>query len=221
MHAFDKVAGQYDAFFRTKKGRFIDTVESMTALSLIDHAPGMKVLDIGCGTGVFSFKLARRGCDVTGVDLSEKMLGEARRKVRETSLEVDFKTMDATRLAFGNDSFDLVVSMATLEFMNDPEAMMHEAFRVVKPGGQVLMGTINKDSDWGQHYASMTDDPVYSKAVFLGKGDLEVLSVKPPAKIRQCLFIPPDAEEAAFNLGNEEKLKHEREGGFLCAVWET
>ena len=71
MAIFDQYAPQYDTWYDNKKGSFVDKVETELAFRLLKVEEGMKVLDCGCGTGNLSAKLAKLGCRVTGIDMSE------------------------------------------------------------------------------------------------------------------------------------------------------
>ncbi|AMP20963.1 hypothetical protein AZF37_07130 [endosymbiont 'TC1' of Trimyema compressum] len=74
MAIFDKDASIYDAWFDMKLGKYADVVETAIAFDLLKPQKGMRILDVGCGTGNFSIKLAKLGCEVTGIDVSEEML---------------------------------------------------------------------------------------------------------------------------------------------------
>ncbi|NJO92077.1 MAG: methyltransferase domain-containing protein [Chloroflexia bacterium] len=72
MIIFDKEATSYDGWYQTEKGKLIDEVETSLAIELLQPKRGMKVLDVGCGTGNYSIKLAKAGCNVTAIDVSQK-----------------------------------------------------------------------------------------------------------------------------------------------------
>ena len=168
----DQEAQEYDDFFSSKLGAFVDEVETEQAFKLFQPESNSLVLDAGCGTGNFSFKLAKKGCKVTGIDISQPMLEKARNKLKNSpkNLAVEFKQMDALNLDFAAEHFDHAFSMATVEFIPDDKKpkFIKELLRVVKPGGRVLVGTITKDSDWGQMYRQQAQsrDSVFSEAEY-------------------------------------------------------
>jgi malonyl-CoA O-methyltransferase len=103
-----------------------------------DHFRGREVLEMGCGTGVNTEVLAGWAASTTAIDFSEGMLAEARRRVSAPS--VTFRRHDLTRpLPFPDASFDTAVENLVLEHIRDVEALFHEAARVLRPGGVLLM----------------------------------------------------------------------------------
>lgn len=96
---------------------------------------GRRVLDVGCGTGRWTRFLAARGARVCGVDRSEAMVAEARRRGGG-----EFRTMDATRLDLPDDTFDLAVAVTVLQHLEPAQqaAAAREVARVVRSGGFVL-----------------------------------------------------------------------------------
>jgi ubiquinone/menaquinone biosynthesis C-methylase UbiE len=96
-----------------------------------------EILDIGTGTGFLSIMLAEIGYRVVGLDLSEEMIGRARKKARNRGVEVEFKPGDAENLPFGTGSFDAIVNRAVLWTLPDPKKALAEWGRVLKPGGRL------------------------------------------------------------------------------------
>jgi ubiquinone/menaquinone biosynthesis C-methylase UbiE len=97
----------------------------------------LDALDVGCGTGFLSFELAQRGHRVTGVDFSDAMLAEARRKAQNAI--VRFQHADAEALPFEAGSFDLVISRHVLWTLPHPVAAIDEWIRVLRPGGRLVI----------------------------------------------------------------------------------
>jgi ubiquinone/menaquinone biosynthesis C-methylase UbiE len=111
--------------------------------------------------------------------------------------------------------------MAAFEFIKDISKVMDEIFRVVKVGGQVLVGTINGDSDWGEFYKSkeVSENSVFKFAHFRTIHDLKKLKPDNLVRTGECLFVSPLAGEDEFNMEQENKLASIRKGGFICALW--
>ena len=105
---------------------------------------GLRVLDVGCGTGRHALRLARAGATVTGIDFSEGMLAEARRKARERSLEVAWVRHDISRpLPFGEGSFDRVVCGLVLDHVEDVAGLFGEMGRVCTPSGRIVVSVMH------------------------------------------------------------------------------
>lgn len=105
----------------------------------------LKILDVGTGAGFFAAILSKLGHKVTGIDMSTKMLVEARKNLRELKLSAEFKQMNAQNLDFPAETFDAVVTRNLTWTLPDVKAAYREWRRVLKFGG-VLM---NFDSDYG------------------------------------------------------------------------
>jgi SAM-dependent methyltransferase len=102
--------------------------------------PGLEVLDVGCGTGGFAREIARvAGARVTGCDRSERFLEHAQRLARSS---VQWVHADAGRLPFEPETFDRVLLSLVLHQLSEPAGAVAEAFRVLRPGGLVLVRTI-------------------------------------------------------------------------------
>jgi arsenite methyltransferase len=98
---------------------------------------GTKVLDVASGTGESAFYLARNfGCQIIGVDISDRMIERARRKALEKGLIIEFKKGNANDLPFKENTFDAVISECTTCIL-DKERAIGEMVRVAKPGGYV------------------------------------------------------------------------------------
>jgi ubiquinone/menaquinone biosynthesis C-methylase UbiE len=220
--SFDqKAAVEYDSWYQTRLGSFVDEVETKAAFDLFQPQAGEKVLDVGCGTGNFSIKLAQKGCEVIGIDISKPMLEKAAKKADQLNLAINFKKADVLNLEFEDNHFDAVFSMAAVEFIEDLKKAIQEMKRVVKPGGKILLGTIRRDSDWGRLYQkqSQNDESVFSDAIFREPKDLKKLDKDNFVKVKECLFIPPNSSEEKINWNQENRLAGKKKGGFICALW--
>lgn len=222
MAIFDKEAKDYDSWYTTKMGEFVDRVETELAMSLFKVEPGMKILDVGCGTGNFSIKLAEQGCRVVAIDQSKEMLKNAIKKSEEKGLDIEFHCMDVYDMKFPDNKFDGVISMAAFEFIKEPQKAYDEMYRVLKPKGSLLIGTINRESKWGELYNSDTfqKNSVFKYADFKSMDDMKSWNSKEVIASGECLFLPPTTEEDFISLELEKELSVTEKGGFISVMWQ-
>jgi len=104
-----------------------------------------RVLDVGCGTGEISARIARHfaGARVTGIDVLQGPLDMARKRYADLASRLDFQVGDAFHLAFADSTFDLSVCRHMLQAVPDPEKVLAELRRVTKPGGWIH--TVSED----------------------------------------------------------------------------
>jgi 2-polyprenyl-6-hydroxyphenyl methylase/3-demethylubiquinone-9 3-methyltransferase len=106
---------------------------------------GARVLDIGCGGGLLSEALAKEGADVTAIDLAPELVKVARLHSLESGVTVDYRVQAAEDLAAEQPgSFDVVTCMEMLEHVPDPGAIIAACHRLLKPGGQLFLSTVNR-----------------------------------------------------------------------------
>jgi 2-polyprenyl-6-hydroxyphenyl methylase / 3-demethylubiquinone-9 3-methyltransferase len=108
---------------------------------------GRRVLDVGCGGGILSDSMARKGADVTGIDLSSKALKVAQLHALEAgTTQVSYREISAEALAQEQPaSFDVVTCMEMLEHVPDPASVVRACATLVKPDGWVFFSTINRN----------------------------------------------------------------------------
>src|SRR5512134_866438 len=115
---------------------------------IAQHAPleGSKVLDVGCGGGILAEAMARRGAQVTGIDLSDKALRVAQLHLHESKVAVHYEKSSVEDYAAAHArEFDVVTCMELLEHVPEPAAMVTACARLVRPGGQVFFSTMNRN----------------------------------------------------------------------------
>ncbi|WP_291010440.1 bifunctional 2-polyprenyl-6-hydroxyphenol methylase/3-demethylubiquinol 3-O-methyltransferase UbiG [Hydrogenophaga sp.] len=119
----------------------LDWIDALVPLA------GKRVLDIGCGGGILSDSMARKGAEVTGIDLASKALRVAQLHALEASTpNVNYREISAESLALEQpESFDVVTCMEMLEHVPDPGSVVKACSQLVKPGGWVFFSTINRN----------------------------------------------------------------------------
>jgi 2-polyprenyl-6-hydroxyphenyl methylase/3-demethylubiquinone-9 3-methyltransferase len=106
---------------------------------------GRRVLDVGCGGGLLSEAMARKGAHVTGLDLAEDLLQVAQLHALESGIEVDYRHESAEQHALAAPGrYDVVTCMEMLEHVPDPAAVIESMARLVKPDGHVFVSTLNR-----------------------------------------------------------------------------
>ncbi len=105
---------------------------------------GLKILDVGCGAGLFAEPLARLGGDVLGIDPAPASIGVARRHAEETGANLAYRVATVEELAAGPDTFDVVTAMEVVEHVADPARFVAVAASLLRPGGLFLASTLNR-----------------------------------------------------------------------------
>ena len=115
------------------------TDEAEDFIKRLELKPGMKVLDVACGTGNLALPAARTGAKVTGIDIAPNSVEQARENAKGAGLDVQFDEGDAEALPYGDGAFDAVVTMFGAMFAPRPELVASELRRVCRPGGVIAM----------------------------------------------------------------------------------
>lgn len=107
---------------------------------------GKTIVDIGCGGGILTESMAKKGGNVTGIDLSEKALKVADLHSLESGVQVRYELIAAEDLAAREPArYDIVTCMEMLEHVPDPAAIVAACAKLVKPGGKIFFSTINRN----------------------------------------------------------------------------
>ncbi len=149
------IARAYDAWYGSALGAAMHRWQMDLVMRMSRPLARERALDVGTGTGHYACALADRGLRVIGLDPSAEMLSVARAK----SAAVSWLRGVAEQLPFPDGTFDLVVSVTAIEFVRDPARTTAEICRVLKPGGRMVMGTLNSRGPWGRLYQEMALDP--------------------------------------------------------------
>ena len=162
-------AERYEAWFSSPFGRRADRVEKRMIRGLLaDFSESRSLLEVGCGTGHFTEWFASRGLWAVGLDRLPSMLtfAQGRRP------DLPFVLADATRLPFGDATFDVVALVTVLEFLDAPEPALREACRVARYG--LILGVLNRLSPVAL-WRKLRRAAAYRSARFFSPGQLERL----------------------------------------------
>ena len=168
------LAARYEGWYGSE-GRQADLLEKELLSKLVAafrHA--RTVLEVGCGTGHFTRWLAEPKLRAVGLDISDTMLVEARRRDG-----IEYVRGDAQALPYADRTWDLVALITTLEFVPDPKRALAEAIRVARHG--LLLGVLNRWSllTWGYRRSGK---PMWKSAHFFTPGELKRLVQKAGGK---------------------------------------
>lgn len=134
---------RYERWFDTPQGQFALEREAQLLQSVVAGWPrrGHKLLEIGCGTGLFLEMLYQMGFDISGIDSSPAMIMAARQRFGNRA---ELHLGDGELMPFGDNEFDYAFLWSVLEFTEAPETMLTEAARIAEKG--LLIGFLNKNS---------------------------------------------------------------------------
>ena len=138
-------AGTLDFFLEIEDYRF-EKLHYLPKVVNFSGYAGKKILDVGCGTGNDLTRFARGGANIVGIDLAEHSIELAKSNFTLRNLTGEFRVMDGEALEFEDNSFDMVYCHTVLHFTPEPQKMIDEIARVLKPGGEAILMTVNRRS---------------------------------------------------------------------------
>ena len=217
--SFDTWTEKYDSWFESPVGRYVKKYEAELLLELLSPQPGEIILDVGCGSGLFTEMVLACGAKVTGIDVSLPMLAKA---VDRTDAE-HFSGVcgDMCALPFADNSFTKVFSMTAIEFVEDGQQVIRELERVSEKGGLLVVTTLNSLSPWaarrkekGRH-----GHDLFQNIFFRSPSDLLAL-VSTDAEVRTAIHFQKD-DPATLIPEIEQKGKDMQidTGAFLAVQW--
>jgi ubiquinone/menaquinone biosynthesis C-methylase UbiE len=140
---WDACGRAFDRFNSTADS-FSEIIERPAVERLVGDVAGARVLDLGCGAGPYSIWFAERGSQVSGLDLSETMLGLAAQKAAERGLHIDFRISDIRDpLPFTDAEFDLAFTATALHYVEDLAGLFRETARVTKRTGHLVASVLH------------------------------------------------------------------------------
>jgi ubiquinone/menaquinone biosynthesis C-methylase UbiE len=209
QHHYDSIADVYDHHYDHHRGRSYHTHISSQLMRPLPR--GGRLLDIGCGTGLFVEKFILNGGTAIGLDISGKMLSRACHRCPTS----EFILGTGEKIPFHDSSFEAVASLLAFSYVKDPHAMLTESYRVLKPGGVISICTLGKKlltrgiptlyqlgemmkvkhlvmKDFGEHYYDKNE----MTGLFTEAGFLDV-------NVSWCSFAHIDMIDPLFNFAQK------------------
>lgn len=217
---FDGWPEAYDRWFTTPIGSLVKKYESQLVMDLLEPKQGEIILDAGCGTGVFTLDILLLGSQVVGLDISLPMLIQAGKKLKEFPFQMVLA--DMLNLPFPGSSFDKVVSVTAVEFIEDAKEAVGELFRVTKKGGCIVVGTLNRLSPWASSRIAQAKEKhtIFEKAIFRSPDELRSLASVESVVKTAIYFRKEDGQERAAGIEREGQNKNLRTGAFVGIRWQ-
>lgn len=207
MKIFNDDATNYDSWYESDEGKFVLTEENNLLEEILKNVDVDFALDAGCGTGEHTRILSKHAKSIIGIDISENMLQEAKKKSIQNTSFIEGNILDSH---FADNQFDLIISLAMFEFIDDKDKLMDELYRILKPQGLLVIGTIQKGSSYYNLYMSdfFQQNTVFKYATFISKEELSKYFAKDLVECKECLYKPYGAEAETSNIGS-----------FMIAKW--
>ncbi len=124
---------------------------------------GKRILDVGCGIGMYSQKFFEKGAKVLGIDIDDENI----KKAKELSPEIDFWVAKAEALPFENNSFDLIFLNEVLEHVDDDKRVIQESLRVLRPEGKIIIFAPNRFFPFETHGIYFAKKYIYGNIPFI------------------------------------------------------
>ena len=138
VHAFNEARVDYLIQFFARQNNICDDANPQLPLT------GLRLLDAGCGAGIVSLPLSESGANVTGIDASAQSIAVAQRQAEHRGLTVDFRCTTPAEISEAKATFDCGICLEVVEHVGDLEAFIDDLCNLIKPGGQLVLGTLNR-----------------------------------------------------------------------------
>ena len=140
LDAYEQLADAYAEGIDTKPHNAY--LERPATLELLPDVAGKRVFDAGCGPGVYTEWLVEQGAEVVGIDVSERMVEQARRRL-DGKARIEQADLDCDLDRFGDDQFDLVLSSLVLDYVRNIETVFGQFSRLLGPQGSVVFSVLH------------------------------------------------------------------------------
>lgn len=201
----------YERWRRTTLGAVTQTRELEVVFDLAGPLRNQRLLDVGCGDGIYLVEAARCGAVASGVDISEAMLIVARKRAADAGVTVDLGFGDVQALPFDDDSFDILFAINVLCFVPDPQKAVAEISRVLAPGGRLVIGELSRWNTWAawRRFRGWLGSTTWRHANFYSARQLTNLLLGAglqPEQTRGAVYYPPIPLLARTATSIEDRL---------------
>ncbi len=107
---------------------------------------GQSILDIGCGGGILTEALVRKGAKASGIDLSSTVLQAARAHAQSEGLQIDYREVSTRTCVENGEQYDHITCMEMLEHVMNPASILRDIHALLKPGGYAFLSTLNRNA---------------------------------------------------------------------------
>lgn len=188
-------------------------------LNYIDDRAVIKskqVVDVGCGGGILAESMARRGAQVTGIDMGETPLSVATLHALDSQVEVDYRQISAEELASETPGqFDVVTCMEMLEHVPDPGSVIQACADLVKPGGDVFFSTINRHPKafalaivGAEYVLRMLPKGTHEYAKFIKPSELETWARRSSLNLQHITGMSYNPLFQSYKLGSDVDVNY-------------
>jgi ubiquinone biosynthesis O-methyltransferase len=186
----------YRAWRASDLGRITDRIEEELILALAGPVTGKRVLDVGCGDGVLSVRLAQQGARVMGLDIDPRMLDAARDRAKSAHAAVTYIEGNIGSLPFAEGTFDIVVAVTVLCFVPYADGAVSEMTRVLRPGGRRVIGELGRGSLWAakRRLWGWLGSRTWRAASFWSAGEMKRIATSAKlhvTTVRGAIYYPP------------------------------
>jgi len=216
---FDEWPDRYDKWFETPIGSLVKKYEGELLLELLKPGVGELILDVGCGTGVFTRDILSRGSRVIGLDISSPMLRRACQKAKGYPFQA--VAGDMISLPFAGERFDRVFSMTALEFIEDGQAAVRELFRVAKKRAPLVVTTLNSLSPWAvrRKQKAAKGHRLFQNMIFRSPDELRTLACA-DAEVKTAIHFQKNEDpDRAPEIEMEGQKRSLETGALVAARW--
>ncbi|MEJ2057363.1 MAG: class I SAM-dependent methyltransferase [Desulfofustis sp.] len=216
---FDDWPRRYDRWFETETGRLVKHYEAELLHTMLDPRPGDYLLDVGCGTGIFTASILAHRAAVVGLDLSLPMISAAAKRFRAQSFSPMVGNMLA--LPFASGSFDKVFSMTAIEFVANGQAAVAELERVTKNGGTIVLTTLNRLSPWAERRLKKAEEghELFKSMIFRSPAEIRRMVPEGAAVKTAIHFQKKEDPVQAQRIEAEAQSMGLETGAFLAVSW--